>query len=384
MSKEFFHPSEFGARQVRVRRAMAEQDLDLLLVISPVNINYLVGAATKAYQVFQCLFFTAEPGPLTLLLRLPDVAEAIDFSLAQDVRGWDGRRWEDPVAVFDAILKEKGWRKSRIGFETPAYYLSVEDYRKLQAVLADAKVSDATHLVENLKLVKSPAEIEYIKKAAAIADIGIEAIGRNLAPGRSEREVAADAQYAMTIAGGDNPASPMNFMSGERTGYAHGQPSDRVLRQGDFVHVQFGGQYRRYCSTIGRHYSLGMASAHAREIHKVTSEACDACVAAIKAGVPAAYPHQVATDVIRKAGFSEFNLHKTGYGIAPGFPPAWGESLTVFDQSSYTLEAGMVVSVEPPIFIHSENIGARLIDCVIVRANGAEVLSRHSRDLIIT
>jgi Xaa-Pro dipeptidase len=383
MSKEFFTRAEFDLRQQRVRKEMAAQNLDLLVVISPININYLIGAAAKAYQVFQCLFFPAGAGPTTLLLRLSDVAEVTDLSLADDVRGWGGRQAEDPIDGFRRILGEKGWLKARIGLEMPSYYLSVANYLKIKSILPEARIVDATSLVENLKLCKSPAELAYVKRAAEIADIGIDAIRAALALGSTERQVAAEAHRAMMAAGGESPPSPMNFVSGERTCYAHGLPVDRVFEAGDFMHVEFGGQYRRYCSTIARHFSMGTASARARQIHAVTQDACEAAIAVIKAGVPAHYPHQVAKDVIRKAGFLEYNLHTTGYGIAPGFPPAWGENINMLDDDDRLLEAGMVVSIEPPIFIHSERIGARLIDCVVVHETGGIVLSRHPRDLIV-
>lgn len=382
MSKTFFALSEFESRWKRVRSEMARSGIDVLIVVSPININYLVGAAAKSYQAFQCLLFPLEPGPLTMLLRLSDVAEVIDHSLVEDVRGWGGRKLEDPIEVLTKIIADKGYAQKRLALECPPYYLSVAHHRKLQVALGDNLVADATTLVEDLKLVKSPAELTYIRRAAEIADIGMESIVRSLAVGRTEREVAAEAHRAMMAAGGDSPPSPMNFVSGERTCYAHGLPSDRVLQNGDFMHIEYGASYRRYTSTIARHLSIGHASARARELHDVTREACDACIASIKAGVPAEVPHLAAVEAIRKAGLEEFNLHLTGYGIAPGFPPSWGETLNMFYGSKYVLQAGMVVSVEPPIFIHRERMGARLIDCVIVKEDGAEILSRYPRDLI--
>lgn len=383
MSKEFFQLDEFESRQKRVREAMAGRGIDLLLVISPIDINYLIGAAAKAYQVFQCLCFAAQGGPLVLLLRLSDVPEVSELSLATEVRGWGGRRAEDPIEVFRKVLQDHGWLRGRIGLQMPAYYLSVGNYLKIRGVLAGVDVVDATDLVENVKLVKSAAEIAYVRRAAEIADIGIDAIADALRVGATEREVAAEAHRAMMAAGGDSPPSPMNFVSGERTCYAHGLPSDRVLRAGDFMHIEFGGQYRRYCSTIARHFSMSGPAPLARRIHEVTEQASREAVAAIKAGVPAHLPHRIAHDVIAQAGFGEYNVHTTGYGIAPGFPPSWGESINMLDDDGRTLEAGMVVSIEPPIFIWPQHIGARLIDCVVVHDDHAEVLSRHPRDLVV-
>lgn len=383
MSSEFFDTAEFAERQQRVRAKMAEERLDLLFVTSPVNINYLIGAAAKAYQVFQCLCFTREAGPQLLLLRRSDVAEVTDLSLADEVRGWGGLKAEDPIAVLAAIVDEKKWRRARIGVEAPPYYMSVGNHRKLTAALSGTELVEASDLIENLKLVKSAAELAYVRKAAMIADVGIDAISAALAEGRTEREVAAAAHGAMMAAGGESPPSPMNFVSGERTCYAHGLPTDRALRRGDFMHVEFGGQYRRYCSTIARHFSLGEPSARARQLHDVTRAACEAAIGVIRPGVPAHAAHRAAAEVIRDAGLGEFHLHTTGYGIAPGFPPAWGESINMLDDNGALLEENMVVSIEPPVFIHPERLGARLIDCVIVRPGGAEILSQRSQDLVV-
>lgn len=384
MSKEHFPISEFEARQARVRSRMAEQGIDLLLVISPVNINWLIGAQAKAYQVFQCLFFPLDPAsPKVMTLRLGDVAEVLDTSLADEVQGWGGRHFEDPIDRVEKIMNEHKWKGLRIGVEFPDYYLSVRNYKKLMARLeAFGPVIDATMLVERLKWAKSAVELDYVRQAARIADIGISTISETLKAGMTEREVAAVAHGAMMAAGGESPASPMNFVSGERTCYAHGLPTDRVLLDGDFMHIEFGGQVRKYCSTIARHFTLGTPSDRALEVHDALIEACDAVIDYIRPGVRGQDVHEVATKVLRKRGLEAYNLHTTGYGIAPGFPPSWGEGMNLFFGGEDLVEAGMVLSVEPPVFIHGEGIGGRIIDCVVVTDNGCELLSKIPRDLI--
>jgi Xaa-Pro dipeptidase len=99
--------------------------------------------------------------------------------------------------------------------------------------------------------------------------------------------------------------------------------------------------------------------------------------------VPAVVPHEAARRVIMEAGLDHGRVHTSGYGLAPGFPPTWGEPLHLFGGSPYTLQAGMVVTVEPPVFLGNERLGARIIDNVLVTDNGAELLSRFSRDLIV-
>ncbi|MFQ5874270.1 MAG: M24 family metallopeptidase, partial [Dehalococcoidia bacterium] len=371
----------FESRQQRVRKAMEKAGIDLLLVTNPININYLIGSRIKGYQEFQALFFTLEPGPLTLLTRFADVFEAADLSLAEDVRGW-GREPEDPIDRVKEILQEKCFLNRRTGLEVPDYYLRVYEYLKLKDLLGDSLVAEPNRLIEEIKFVKSPAELAYIRKASSINDAVMEMCVESLAEGKTEFEVVADMHRTMMALGGDFTASPMNFVSGERTVYSHGLPSERRLQKGDLVHLEYGSSYRRYTCTIGRVLCLGQPTPRMREIYQVVRDACDAAIGSIKAGVPAVVPHEAAKKVIGDAGMEEYRWHLTGYGIAPGFPPMWLESIKMDGGSTEPLHAGMVLSIEPPVFIPEERLGARIIDNVLVTESGAEILSKFTRDLI--
>ena len=204
-----------------------------------------------------------------------------------------------------------------------------------------------------------------------------------LEPGRTELAVCGAVYGALLSAGSGLPASTLNLVSGERAHFAHGAPTERRLQAGDTGNVEFGAAYRRYTVTIGRNFALGPPSPRWREVEAVVREAADACIAAIRPGVAATAPHEAAKAVIAQAGLDRHRIHTTGYGIAPGFPPSWGEPVHMFGGSPYTLEAGMVLSVEPPVFIASERIGIRNIDNVLVTETGAELLSRFPRDLIL-
>ncbi len=382
MSKNDFSAEEFATRQHRVRTKMEELGLDLLLVFNPVNIQYLIGSRAKSYQEFQVLFFTLEASPLTIMMRLAEVAELTDLSLAEDVRGWGGREPEDPVDVFAAILKEKNFLGRRIGLEVPEFYMHPYSYLRIRDILGDALKTDASMLIHDLKLVKSAEELTYIRRASDITDLAMQSAADAIAEGVSEMEIAGEVYRTMYCNGSDSPASPMNFCSGERTCYGHGAPSERRLQDGDFMHIEYGGTYRRYCTTIGRQFCLGEPTSRMREIYQVVRDSCDACITEIRAGVPATRPHEAAKKIIADAGMDQYRLHTTGYGIAPGYPPSWGEYIHLFADSKYMLEAGMILSIEPPVFIHEEKLGARIIDNVLVTETGCEILSGFSRDLV--
>src|SRR5690606_9439966 len=147
-------------------------------------------------------------------------------------------------------------------------------------------------------------------------------------------------------------------VSGERSGFSHGAPTERRLRAGDYGNVEYGAAYRRYTATIGRQFVLGGPTARMVELYQIVREACDACMGAIGDGVPAIVPHEAAQRVIAAAGLDRGRVHTTGYSLAPGFPPTWGEPCHMIGGTRHVLRAGMVVSVEPPVFLGDERLGA--------------------------
>jgi len=148
------------------------------------------------------------------------------------------------------------------------------------------------------------------------------------------------------------------------------------------VNVEYGATFKRYTSTIGRQFCIGPVSSRTREIYDVVRHASDVMISLIRSGVPAVVPHEAAKQIIEQAGFGPGRVHLSGYGLAPGFPPGWAEPIYLFGGSTYTLQAGMVLTIEPPIFLDKEPRGVRIIDNVLVTPSGAELLSQSSRELI--
>ena len=383
MSKHDFCAAEFEHRRSRVRDALREAGLDWLLVCHPTSIHWLTGSDAKSYQEFQCLLISAEPGPVCVLTRAGERNEFRDDALVDRLETYGGGEPDDPLVAFARLADSLELRRSRVGMETPAYYLHPHHYVRLKAWLGDALVAEPTDLVHDLKLVKSPAELGYIRQAARFADRAMAVFAESLAEGRSELEVAADVYHALLSSGSGLAASPINLVSGERSCYSHGAPTERRLKQGDFGSIEYGATYKRYTSTIGRQFCLGRPTPRMRELYDVVRRAADACIAEIRAGVAAVVPHEAAKRVIAEAGLARGRVHTTGYGLAPGFPPTWGEPLHMLSGSRYRLEAGMVLTVEPPVFLDDEPLGARIIDNVLVTTEGAELLSQFSRELIV-
>jgi len=299
------------------------------------------------------------------------------------VRSYNGREPEDPMQAFAKFADELGLGSARVGMEVPSYYLNPHHYLKLKDILGKALAAEPNNLINSLKVSKSPQELDYHRRSARIAADAWSALLATVAEGRTELELSAAAYQSILSSGSSLPASTMNLVTGERSCFALGGPTERRMKRGDTGLVELGGAYKRYTSTLGRQWSIGKPSGRLKELHKVVLEASDAAFAEMKAGVPAIKVHEALKGVIARAGLDHFRQHTSGYGMAPGFPPSWGESTNMFGGSKDILQAGMVMTVEPAVFIKEEGLGVRLIDNCIVTGTGVELLSTTPRDIAI-
>jgi len=383
MSKHDFPPAEFADRLTRLREAIGAAGLDWLLVMHPVSIRWLIGQDTKSYTVFQCLPVAAKGGKLIVFTRGTEEIEFTQDTMAEELRLYNGREPEDPMPAFDRFLDELGIKGKRVGMEVPGAYMQPGHYVRIKAMLGDSLVQDPSGILMALRAIKSPAELAYVREAARIGALALQRLIDNVRDGVSELELAAVAYHTLLSNGSGLPASTMNLMTGERSAYALGGPTERRMKRGDTGLVEMGAARRRYTSTLGRQWVLGPPSARLTELYDVIRRASDACLAEMRAGTPAVVPHEAAKRVIAEAGLDQYRAHTTGYGMAPGFPPSWGESPNMFGGSTDTLRAGMVVSVEPAVFLAHEGLGVRLIDNVLVTDSGVEMLSQMPPDLIV-
>ena len=383
MSKHDFTPEEFSSRRSRVREAIAQAGLDWFIAFHPVSLHWLTGSDAKSYQEFQCLLISANDGPVIVLTREGERNEFQDDAFVDQLWTFGGAEPEDPLLLFERLCKSLGLEHARVGIEVPAYYLHPHDYLRVRSILGSALIAEPSNLIHNLKLVKSATELTYIREASRIADQAMHVFAASLRAGVSELELAGDVYQALLKGGSGLAASPINLVSGERAGFSHGAPTSRILKTGETGSIEYGAMFKRYTSTIGRQFCLGEPRPRVREVYQIVREACDAFSAEVRAGVPAIVPHEAAKRIIAKSGLDRYRVHTSGYGLAPGFPPTWGEPMHLFGGSEYTLRAGMVVTVEPPVFIGEEFVGVRIIDNLLVTDQGAERLSQFSRDIIV-
>ena len=202
-----FERAEHEARIAAARKRLKEKNLDALLVFAQESHYYLTGFDTNGYVFFQCAIVTADERPVILLTRKPDLAQARITSIMEDIRLWYDTETSNPAEDLKSILAELGLKGTRVGIELHTYGLTAFNYVRVERALSGwCKLEDASDIVRGLRLVKSPQEIEYTRKAAELADNALEAMIETAGPGVFEGDVQAAGQAAIWRGGGEDCA----------------------------------------------------------------------------------------------------------------------------------------------------------------------------------
>ena len=210
-----FTTDELAQRRRRASALMREQGLNGLLMFRQESMYYLTGYDTFGYVFFQCVYMSADGETITLLTRSPDLRQAQYTSIITDIRIWRDRDGANPALDLKDILQAHGCRGKRLGVEYEAYGLTGFNCKRLEAALDGfCTLQDASYLVSALRLVKSPAEIAYVRKAAALADEAYGAALPLIRPGTSETDILVAMHTAILEGGGDDPANEFVVGSG--------------------------------------------------------------------------------------------------------------------------------------------------------------------------
>ena len=234
----------------------------------------------------------------------------------------------------------------------------------------------APDLVKDMRKIKDKKEINLMRRAGELADLGMQVIKDFLMEGVKEYEVAAEAAYAMRKNGAEALAFPFIVVSGPRAAYPHGGVTDRKLRKGDFVTIDMGAEYKHYKTDITRTFIMGEPTEKMKTIYETVLKANLAAFDMIKPGVPGNEIHNKAAKIIAEAGFGEFFNHGLGHGV--GLDVHEGPSLST--RSKDLLMTGNVVTDEPGIYIRGYG-GVRIEDTILVTENGAERLTLFPKDI---
>jgi Xaa-Pro aminopeptidase/Xaa-Pro dipeptidase len=283
--------------------------------------------------------------------------EAFGFEINQYINKIDG--------LVDAI---SGQKRVEVGFE--AETMTVATWTLLKERLPEWTFHPLRQQLEALRAVKDEKEITRIRTAATIASEALDAVLERIRPGMTERQIAADLDGAMRRGGAQESSFPTIVASGENSARPHARPRDRAIRAGDLVTIDFGAVFDGYHSDETCTIVVGSADARQAQVYEAVKEAHDRAIAAICAGVACRSVDAAARSWIAEQGYGESFTHGTGHGVGLDVH----EYPRLAASSEAVLEAGMVVTVEPGVYLPGL-WGVRIEDLVVVQQDGCEVLS---------
>lgn len=346
------------------RRLQAE-DLPAIFVTDAANRRYLTGFTGSAGM----LLVDTEGAWLLTDSRYTQQAEAEapDCCIVPSS--------EDPYETLTDTLKERGI--SRVGFE--AHQVTFDAHRRMSEKVACVEWIPTTQMVEQLRLIKDEEELVVMGRAADIADRALEEILPAVAPGRAEEDVALDLEFCMRRMGAEGLSFPLIVASGARSSLPHGRASEKIVEKGDFITFDYGARYRGYCSDATRTVAVGSADEEQRRVYDTVLRAQEAAVAHVRPGRTGREVDSVARDIIEEAGYGQYFGHGLGHGV--GLAVHEGPSLSQ-RRGNVELEPGMVVTVEPGIYIPGWG-GVRIEDLVVVTDSGCDILTSVGKELVV-
>ncbi|MEX0810469.1 MAG: Xaa-Pro peptidase family protein [Dongiaceae bacterium] len=378
-----FSREELAGRQARAMEAMQARGLDGMLLFRQESMFYLTGYDTVGYVFFQCLYFGAD-GRLMLLTRSPDLLQAQLTSVIEDIRIWVDAPDVNPSQELKSILADFGLSGKRLGVEYESYGLTGRNGMRLNAALDGfCTLEDESELVTRLRVVKSLAEIEYVRKAAALADTALGEANRLAGPGAFEGDILAAMQSVILRGGGDDAASEFIIGSGKAallcryfTGRRHLDPVDQLT-------LEFAGVYRHYHACLMRTIPIGKVPPQQRDMHKLAVEALFESEAALKPGRPIGEVFDAYARICDAAGYRKHRLNATGYSLGTTFAPNWMDWPMFYHANSVEAAPGMVFFIHIMIFDSETGIAMTHGRTSLVTANGAEPLSKASLELVV-
>jgi Xaa-Pro aminopeptidase len=369
-----FDHEEYLERMARARRVMREAKLGCCMCIAPENLFYLSGYDSWTSAVNpQALVFSAGDDEPTLLVRNYDLALVRESTWVKDIRTFHLNR-DRPEALLVEIARRKGLQRGRVGVDLNTPAVNGAFALKLVESLQSSEIVDATYLLGDLRLIKSPREIAYLREAASYASAGLETVYRALKPGRTEIAVAAEVEEAVRSAGSDYCAIPTEFTAGSRSAAGHGTPRPRVIENGDLAHFEFAGVASRYHATAIVTLSAGDPGSRAKDLYRINLEALRAGIAAVRPGASAAAIEEAALAPLRREGLEDSFQVRFGYGIGIAYPPIWLETLEIDRQSKQVLRPGMVFVLHSSIVFPDEGLGYVQGGTYLLTDGGLEML----------
>jgi Xaa-Pro aminopeptidase len=351
-------------RRSCLRQFFEEYSLHALLFTDMMNIRYLCG-------------FSGTEGALLISQDRSWFLCDSRYTLqaAGEVQGAEIRECGairiDTVA---ALAREFGL--NRIGFE--ASHTTVSAFRQLSEKLGGVELIELGSKLDEIRICKDEAEIEKLTSVATISSLALTSVLAEIKPGVREVDIALALEIEMLRRGADGKAFDFIVASGERGAMPHGRASDKIIQAGELVTIDFGALKDGYHSDETVTVACGEPDIRAREIHSIVRTAHDIAIRAVRPGVSCKDLDEIARSYIRDKGYGEYFGHGLGHGVGLEIH----EMPTLSPRSTAVLEEGMVITVEPGIYIPGFG-GVRIEDTVVVTGDGCHVLTSADKQLIV-
>lgn len=346
----------------KTRGLLEEKGLHALVVNSPSNIYYLSGfTGTNA-----TLFITLENSYLLTDFRYLEQA-------AKEAESFEIIRVDNEVFV---TLSELAKGLKIIGIEED--YMTWAEYRKMREAFLEYTLADASDILREMREIKDNFEVDIIRQAVRITDETFDSILNKIRIGTSEEEIAFDLEYSLRKKGASGRSFDYIVASGKRSALPHGVATEKVIRKGELIILDFGAKYQWYCSDLTRTVFVGEPDDKHKEIYHLVQEAQQATLDIMKPGMSGKEVDAIAREIISGQGYGQYFGHGLGHSVGLEIH----ESPRLNTIENKILEPGMVITVEPGIYIPGWG-GVRIEDMVLVTKNGVEVLTHAPKQFII-
>jgi Xaa-Pro aminopeptidase len=392
-----FSTEEFALRLERLRRKMAESRVDMLYLMAPESMYYLTGYQAEWYQAQSPPQWPAASAVAVHVdhdrcIRFDSEREAVlgrVFTHTKDVRFFPRSALRGSEEFVVSELKREGWLNGSVGMEFWSYRPNRPISHRLEQAFAGsgARVVDATMLLREVRHIKSPAEIECLKEAARIANIGMAEARATIRAGVSELEVYGEMVRAMARAGGENPGITMPVLSGTKTNALHGLATRRKMKHGELALVDLSGVFKRYHINMARTFSIGQPSEAVRELTSRAAKSMELIRSILRPGLPVREFTAAVVDFYRRENLWERRGWVGGYEMGIAFPPDWVGNF-VFDpaadpESRSVFEARTAVNYENQFFMPEHQGQYFTIDSWLFEDEQAHMLSEQPFEVIV-
>ncbi len=378
-----FERKEYSDRMERLNKAMAEQKLDCMLLFSQESMYWLTGYDTFGFCFFQCLVVTSE-GEMTLLTRAPDLRQAQNTSIIQNIEIWTDRGGFDPTRDLEEILAELDMVGARIGVEYDTQGLTGKSAMLLNARLQTfGELEDASALVPGLRSVKSAAELEYVRKAAELSDFAYDAAIDKTCAGADEGEILAAMHSEIFSRGGDYAGNEFIIGSGSDALLCRYKSGRRKLDAQDQLTLEWSGAAAHYHAAMMRTLVIGTPTARHVELHEAATNALSAVENAMMVGNTFSDMFEAHAGALDDANLMRHRMNACGYSLGAAFTPCWMDPPMIYSGNDTKIEERMVIFAHMIIFDSESNTAMTIGQSFVTRAEGApQCLSRHDTGLI--